>query len=235
MVMKIRNHFFATAFCCLASAHIFAQTEAGPATAKPRLFAGFHHEARLNCTDFISKIIGKEGESTASGSPFTLGYTLFYKKIGIRTAAGWSSLENLNAGITNNNSPVLTGQSQKDFRLGLEYELKLSRHWRASLGADGIYGWGDNSLKTFFTDAFGNTQDGRIGENQTRFGGGGFVGIKYFFNDRAGLATESTCYWLREKTTQHNDFYLPTNEQPDETIQTTNLEPPVVLYFFFRF
>ncbi len=202
---------------------------------KPRFFTGFRHEARINCTTFLTKIIGKDSQSSGNGSPFVAGYTLFYKNIGLRAAAGWTSLENLNAGGSNNNSPILVGESQKDFRLGLEYEFKLSKHWKASVGADGIYGWGDSSLKTFFTDAFGNQQEGRIGQDQLRIGGGGFVGVKYFFTDRIGLATEATCYWLREKTTQRNDFYLPVAERPDETVQSTNLAPPAVLYFFFRF
>lgn len=240
--MKKRHQLLAAALFCFAPSFLFAQTEpeistelTEPARVKTPFFAGFHSEARLNCTNFISKVIGKESETASEGTPFTVGYTLFYKKIGLRAGAGWRSLENLNAGGSNNNAPILVGQSQKDFRLGLEYEHKLSKHWRVSVGADGLYGWGDNALKTFFTDAFGNLQEGRIGEIQTRYGGGGFVGIKYFFNDRVGLATETTCYWMRQKTVQQNDFYIPVAEKPDETTQSTNLEPPVALYFFFRF
>ena len=132
--MKNRYQLLAAALFCLAPSLLFGQTESEmtePVKVKKPFFTGFHSEARLNCTSFISKIIGKEPEAGANGSPFTVGYTLFYKKTGLRAGAGWTSLENLNAGGSNNNSPILVGQSQKDFRLGLEYEFKLSKHWRA--------------------------------------------------------------------------------------------------------
>ncbi len=234
-VMKnLRQLLLAALF--LAPLALFSQEESdAPVVKKLAFLRGFQSEAGVNCTSFLRKIIDRDSAGIDNSYPYVVGYTLYYRNIGLRAAAGWTSLENLNEGGSNNNAPVINGESQKDFRLGLEYELKLSRHWRASAGADGVYGWGDRSITTFFTDAFGNKQSGRIGEDLTRWGGGGFVGIKYFFNDRCGLRTEATGYWLRKKTEYHNDFYLPFAERTDETVQSMNIEPPAALFFFFRF
>jgi hypothetical protein len=202
---------------------------------KPHRSFHLTHQIELNCTNFISKILRDSGENASPGTPYTLGYTVFYKNFGIRTGAGWSSTENLNAGGSNNNAPVIVGFSKKDFRVGLIYQHKISTKWRSTFSIDGQYGWSDNSLTSFFTDAFGNQQNGKIAEFMTRYGGGGSIGIQYFFTDRVGLGTETTCFWQRTESEQKNDFYLPISETPNQTKQDINLSPPTVLYFFFRF
>jgi hypothetical protein len=239
IAMKILKYLLIFAVVFGGSTAVFGQIPApiSDETAFTKPHPTFHltHQIELNCTNFIAKILRDSGENANPGTPYTLGYSVFYKNFGLRTGVGWRSTENLNAGGSNNNAPVIVSSSKKDFRLGLIYQYKISQKWRSTFSIDGQYGWSDNALTSFFTDAFGNQQNGKIAEFMTRYGGGGSIGIQYFFTDRVGLGTETTCYWQRTKSEQKNDFYLPIGVTPDQTKQDINLTPPAVLYFFFRF
>lgn len=207
------------------------------APVKPTRKLEFRHEIGLNITDLATRLLRETTTETASnGQNWAAGYKLFVGKWGLRTAARWSQTAALDdASTAGNNNPQITQSNSRDLRLGLEYQLKIQRRWLASFAADGIYGWGDRTLKTFFTDVFGNQQSGNIGQTQKRYGGGAAVGIQFMFNERVGIGTEATCYWIRQDLTEENDFYLPFPEAADRSTTELNLRPPGNLYFFFRF
>lgn len=232
--LLIMKHL-ALIFCLVSPLLLAAQTDE-TAVVKPARKLEIRHEIGLNITDLATRLLREPSETDAlAGANWAVGYKLFLGKWGVRTAARWAQTASLDDATGGNNNPQITQSSDRDLRLGLEYQLKIQRRWLASFAADGIYGWGDRTLKTFFTDVFGNQQSGNIGQTTKRIGGGGAVGIQFMFNERVGLGTEATCYWIRQDQTEENDFYLPFPEAADMATTDLNLRPPTSLYFFFRF
>jgi hypothetical protein len=233
--MKNLRHLLLLMFCTTVSTLFSQEIPEETMLTEPRPRIKLTHQIDVNMNSLFEKFLKDTVEIRNPQNPFVFGYTVFYKNFGLRGGIGWRSSENLNEGGTNNNAPIIVGTSQKDFRAGFVYQYFISPRWRANFMADGIYGVGDNTLRSFFTDAFGNTQNGKIAQFSTRYGVGAGVGIQYFFNSKIGLGTEFQGVWRREKIEQKNDFYLPIGVKPTETKQNVDLAPPTVLYLFVRF
>lgn len=170
---------------------------------KEAISAFFTHgnELGVNITNVLGNVLSLNPNNI--NSPYGLIYRRHLGSTSLRTGldVGINSKEDFTFG-NNIQSERKTTEQTINARIGYEWHLPINRKFMFSYGFDIIGNrFSDDSEITEFSFNGNVINDFKSEERTLGFGGGPVLRFDFRFNDRLSLSTESTFYYIRNRST----------------------------------
>lgn len=234
--MKIKSLLVSLSLILFTATSVVAQEADSAKTENKRKL--FEHQIGIDATLFIQNFTFNGGSFI--GSPYTLNYKLLFNlndfylnNVGLRAGFGYNrvhaSNENIIQGTSNSSREI-----RWDYRLGIETQKQVGKHWMVYLGLDYVLQEQDNSFKNSFKS--GNSIF--TTESSTKLkstGVGPVVGMQFNFSKHIAIGTELSFYSMTgtsESITQSGSSIPQVNKG---TIKQARMIPPAFVNFIVRF
>jgi hypothetical protein len=181
------------------------------------------NELGVNITNVLGNVLSLNPNNI--NSPYGLIYRRHIGTSSLRLGldVGLSTIEDFS--FSNNiQSQKKTTERAINSRIGYEWHLPINRRFMFSYGLDVVFNrFSDDSEISEFTFNSGGsfTKFFKSEETTLGFGGGPVLRFDYRFNDRLSLSTESTFYYIRNRSTDR--LYDGNLLLIDDKFNTSNL------------
>lgn len=206
----------------------------GAATAQD---SSYRHQLGINATLFVKQYLTFNSSTVVNASPYLLTYKNINNGKGLRAGLGYnSSSSNRNP---NNGSPLVeTNTMNVDFRIGYEWQHKLSRHWLYYVGVDAIYDYDLSRTKSSSTSGFPpQTVEITTASEGFGAGGGAVLGLEFRLGKRISLNTETTAYmrYSESRNSQNNPQFPQFNTSDFTARNSFSIILPTSIFFVVHF
>ncbi len=188
-------------------------------------------EIGLNVTSFVKTFLTFNNDAANPGS-----YLLSIKTVDLngkawRYGAGMF-FSNSTSDLTTTDGTRTRDNVNFDLRAGKEWQIQVSKHWFFLAGADVL---ADYSLDKTETDT--EFEFSVIKTRGYSAGFGPFAGVMFKINDRIGLFTEASYYFISgaSKTTEKYEEGTQEDEERKSNFNSLSLRMPSNLFFYMRF
>jgi hypothetical protein len=212
--MKVRGLLFAVFFFCATACFSLGEDS---------VFR--RHELGFNATLLFKQFLNFNS-SNIPFSPYQFTYKYLTKKnINFRLGAGVASSKTIETQL--NMDPQTTKNYFMNYRLGLEKQSVINKHWKCYYGLDVTYDYMDSKSD------FGSTG---IRDRSNGFGFGPMLGLQFYINRRISLYTEMTMLYkdISSRTEINNRFNSQQNQDVSSNEVSMNIFLPTTLFLAIK-
>ncbi len=217
---------FTTSALCLCIS-LFAQSnQPSPTPPTPRTW-----EIGINATSFINAFLSFNDVTSGSGNYLFSLKKLDAQQKGMRLGLNLD-FNNEKADLNNVEGTRINDLAAVSMRWGKEWQIPVYNRWYLLTGYDFLGSYRYSSSKT---DS--DTDLVKISTNSFSLGAGPFLGVQFRINERIGLFTESTLYFIHARQVNKVDSEnFPSQDQKRKSSSNSlDLQTPFSLFFYFKF
>ena len=187
-----------------------------------------YSEVGINATSFINEFISLNSNNASIGD-YMISYKYHFGSKALRFGLGgeFSSTDE----DTGGNGTRTTKNNSFDFRMGYEWNKKVSKRWAFYTGVDLV------ASNDFSVSSAENFEVTETTTRTTSYGGGPILGIQFFINSHISLQTEGSLYYRHSIINEKTDFSISSEFNIDVTDNRDDLNfgLPTALFFVIRF
>ncbi len=203
---------------------LFAQTDQTAPT--PRTW-----EIGINATSFINTFLSFNDVTSGSGNYLFSLKKLDAQQKGMRLGLNLD-FNNDKTDLNNVEGTRINDLAAVSMRLGKEWQIPVYNRWYLLTGYDFL-----GSYRYSSTETDSDTDLIKISTITYSLGAGPFLGVQFRINERIGLFTESTLYFIHARGVNKVDSEnFPSQDQKRKSSSNNlNLQTPFSLFFYFKF
>jgi hypothetical protein len=163
----------------------------------------FTHQLGVQANELIRQVFNFNNGSSNVNNPYLLVYHFNSVRsgLGVRVGVGYNYQDFVNDdGVTRRE----TNLNDMQARLGFEKMFRLSSHWTAGVGIDGVYNLADdytkNTIRSF------DTTTTITKSKVSSYGGGPMAWLRYQVGSRILIGTETSFYYTTGN--QKDDIFI---------------------------
>lgn len=189
------------------------------------------HYVGFQANQILRQLLGGAG---SADNPYLVSYSFN----SINNGSGMNFGLGFNFSTTDDSDPTInvkrsTKSNSTAIRIGYDKKKAISKRWIAGFGVDLLKTGNKSETKTTFSG--GGPISNTVTSKENGFGIGPRLSLLFNVHEKIYLGTESTVYFMFDKTTAKGDLNSPTALEQETKTKSFKLGVPTALFIMMRF